>query len=154
MARKMAALYKTEYVPEVAREIITSNNFTVEDIILIGKAQTERILEKTRSANRILFCDSDLITTQIYSETYLKKIPEVLFELEKQVPMDYYFLFDIDVPWVSDGLRDLGGRREEMMMIFKNKLSERGLPYTLVSGPYGQREKEISTRVNGILANS
>ena len=67
MAKKMASTYKTEFVPEVARELITSNDFNREDIIMIGRAQTERIFQKARKANKILFCDTDLITTQIYS---------------------------------------------------------------------------------------
>src|SRR6187551_2644418 len=64
MAKRMAALYQTEYVPEVAREIISSNDFTIDDIIKIGHAQTQRIIDKLRIANKLLFCDTDLITTQ------------------------------------------------------------------------------------------
>ena len=64
----MAEIYHTEFVPEVAREMISSNEFTVEDIIHIGQAQTQRIKDKLKTANKILFCDTDLITTQIYSK--------------------------------------------------------------------------------------
>src|SRR6185503_8746598 len=78
MAKKMAEKYKTEFVPEVARELITSNNFNREDIIIIGRAQTERIFQRARKATKILFCDTDLITTQIYSRQYLKVVPPVL----------------------------------------------------------------------------
>ena len=37
MAKKMASLYQTEFVPEVAREFISSNNFSVNDIVKIGQ---------------------------------------------------------------------------------------------------------------------
>ncbi len=145
MAKKLSEKYKTEFVPEVARELITSNDFTREDIIMIGRAQTERIFEKARKASKILFCDTDLITTQIYSRHYLKVVPPVLYELEKMVSYDLYFLFDVDVPWVKDGLRDLGGekKREKMYEIFKNELQRRDISYVSVQGEWDEREKTI-----------
>ena len=125
MARHMAEIYKTEFVPEVSREIVTSNNFTVEDIIKIGHTQTVRILEKTKTANKILFCDTDLITTQIYCRHCLKVMPPILFELEKLIKYDLYFLFEPDVPWVADGLRDLSEKRKEMFEVFKRELDKK-----------------------------
>lgn len=145
MAKKLAEKYKTEFVPEVAREFITTNNFKREDIIVIGRAQTERIFQKARTAHKFLFCDTDLITTQIYSRQYLKVVPPILYELEKMVEFDRYFLFDIDVPWVSDGMRDLGDekQREEMYAIFKHELDRRNIPYIKVQGDWEERERII-----------
>lgn len=153
MARKMAERFHTEWVPEVAREIITSNDFNREDIITIGRAQTERIFAKLRKANRILFCDTDLITTQIYSRHYLGVVPPVLYELEKMVQYDRYFLFDIDVPWVSDGLRDQGSeaQRQHMFDMFKTELERRQIPYVLVQGSWEEREQIIAEEVTQLL---
>lgn len=149
MAKKMAEKYQTQFVPEVARELITSNDFNREDIIMIGRAQTERIFEKKRRASKILFCDTDLITTQIYSRQYLKVVPPVLYELEKMVEYDLYFLFDIDVPWVNDGLRDLGDekKREEMYAIFRAELDRRNIPYIKVQGDWEERERIIESHL-------
>jgi HTH-type transcriptional repressor of NAD biosynthesis genes len=153
MAKKMAEQYHTEFVPEVAREHIISNGFNREDIIMIGRAQTERIFQKVRKVNKILFCDTDLITTQIYSRQYLKVVPPVLYELEKMVEYDLYFLFDIDVPWVSDGLRDLGDnkKREEMYEIFKNELDRRNIRYIKIQGDWDEREKTIVTELTKLM---
>lgn len=151
MAEKLAAYYHTALVPEVSRELVDSNEFTVEDIIKIGNAQTQRVLDKTKTANKILFCDSDLITTQIYSRHYLDEVPSILFELEKQITYDQYFLFDIDVPWVNDGLRDLGERREEMFEVFKAELEARKIPYILVKGNYEERTAFIKKELTKIL---
>ncbi|MBL7859068.1 MAG: AAA family ATPase [Cyclobacteriaceae bacterium] len=150
MAKHMAALFNTEYAPEVARELLTSNDFTVEDIIRIGHAHTQRVLDKTKKANKILFCDTDLITTQIYSRHYLGVVPPVLYELEKTISYDLYFLFDVDVPWVSDGLRDLGGNRNEMLEVFTSELKKRNHPYVLVHGTWEERENLISARLNSL----
>ncbi len=151
MAKRMAQIYQTDYVPEVSRELMTSNDFTLEDIIRIGKAQTERVLEKIQSANKILFCDTDLITTQIYAQQYLHEVPDVLFTLEQQLQYDHYFLFDIDIPWIADGLRDMGHKRDEMYWIFKSALDKRKIPYTKVKGTYAQREKFLTGQINQIF---
>lgn len=140
LTEKMALEYETEFVPEVARELITSNDISVEDIIKIGKVQTQRVIDKTRIANKVLFCDTDVITTQIYSQHYLQHIPEILFELEAQIKYDLYFLLDIDVAWVEDDLRDMGDRRKEMYAIFKNELDKRSIPYIEIKGNYEERE--------------
>jgi len=150
LAKHFAQLYHTEFVPEVARELITSNNFTVDDIIRIGHAQTERVKEKLKTATKFLFCDTDLITTQIYSEKYLGVVPEILFELEKEIHYDKYFLFDIDVPWVADGLRDLDNQRNEMLKIFEEELVKRDIQFIRVTGDWGEREKIIRIEIDSL----
>ncbi len=151
MAKHLAEIYHTEFVPEVSREVVTTNDFTVNDIIQIGYAQTERVQEKLKMANKILFCDTDVITTQIYCRHYLKVVPSLLFELEKLVVYDRYYLFDIDVPWVADEIRDLGERREEMLNVFKKELDDRKIPYKLVNGSYEDREKFLYEDINELL---
>ncbi|MBI3220304.1 MAG: AAA family ATPase [Bacteroidetes bacterium] len=151
MAKRMAEIYQTEFVPEVAREIVDSNDFTLNDIIRIGKAQTERVLQKAQTANRFLFCDTDLITTEVYCRHYLKEVPDALYELEKQIQYDAYFLFEVDVPWVADGLRDLGDRRKEMFDVFKSELDQRKINYHIVSGTYAGREAFIREKLDQLI---
>jgi len=151
MAKQLAEYYQTEFVPEVAREIVSSNEFTIDEIIKIGYAQTERIIDKAKTANKILFCDTDLITTQIYCRHYLGVVPDLLYDLEKKINYDQYFLFDIDVPWVGDGMRDLGDSRQVMFEIFKNELEIRNISYLLVKGDYKERERFLISEVNKIV---
>ncbi|WP_426326476.1 AAA family ATPase [Pedobacter sp. R-06] len=151
MAEKMAMHYQTTFVPEVARELITSNDITVDDIIKIGTAQTERVKEKINSANKIVFCDTDLITTKIYSRYYLNEIPDILNDLENEIKYDLYFLLDIDVEWVADHLRDFGDRRLEMFNLFKDELEKRGINYIQISGNYREREEKIKKIIDSIL---
>ncbi|PWS27661.1 ATPase [Pedobacter yonginense] len=153
LAEKMALHYHTEFVPEVARELISSNDITVEDIIKIGYAQTERVKEKTKIANKILFCDTDLITTKIYSAHYLNQVPRILDELESEITYDLYLLLDIDVEWVADHLRDFGDKRLEMFNRFKTELDTRGINYIIISGNYEEREAKIIAIVDSILNN-
>ncbi len=151
MSRHLAQIYQTEYVPEVAREMIDSNEFTIDDIIRIGHAQTDRVLQHSSTANKILFCDTDLITTQIYCKYYLGMVPDVLYELEKKIVYDQYFLFHIDVPWVADGLRDLHHKRDDMFALFKDELEKRKLPFIEIKGSYDQRENLLRAYLDQIL---
>jgi HTH-type transcriptional regulator, transcriptional repressor of NAD biosynthesis genes len=154
MARHFAEVYQTGFVPEVARELISSNDFTVEDIIRIGQAQTNLVREKIKTANKILFCDTDLITTQIYSEKYLGVVPGVLFALEKEIHYDRYFLFDIDVPWVADGLRDLNNQREEMIKVFKKELVKRKIVFTRVRGDWEERSRIVTKEIDDLFSKN
>lgn len=153
MAERMAKFYRTEFVPEVARELITSNEFTLEDIERIGEAQTNRVEEKQKKANKILFCDTDLITTQIYSTYYLGKYPSVLAELEDKIHYDGYFFFEPDVPWVEDGLRDLGNKRDEMTNLFRKELERRRITYVTVKGDWENRFQIIKSEIDKLLEN-
>jgi HTH-type transcriptional repressor of NAD biosynthesis genes len=152
MTKKIAEHFNTEFVPEVAREFVTSNVFTAEDIATIAIEHYKRIVEKTKNANKLLLCDTDAITTEIYSQHYLNTVPPIVFDLEKKVSFDLYFLFDIDVEWVADELRDLGDQRERMFMIFKNELEKRNIPFLLVSGSYEQREAFVIEKLNELLS--
>lgn len=152
LAIKLAERFQTEFVPEVAREFITSNDFTVDDIITIAEAHYGRIQQKLKTANKILICDTDVITTQIYSRHYLNIVPDILYEIETIIKYDKYFLMDIDVAWIEDGLRDLGHRRDYMMKMFRDELVQRGINYITVSGDYAQREEMISDEITRILS--
>lgn len=143
MAIKMATHYKTEYVPEAARDVLQSNEFGEKEIIKIGHLQHQLIQEKLKSANKFLFCDTDAITTAIYSQQYLGMVPPRIHELEKETTYDHYFLLDIDIPWVADPLRDQGHRRKEMMEIFEQELTKRNIVYTIISGDYQEREQRV-----------
>lgn len=154
MTKKMAEKYKTTFVPEVAREMITSNTFNREDIIAIGREQTARVFRQLKKANKVLFCDTDVITTQVYSRYYLKVVPPVLYEFERMVDYDLYFLFEIDTEWVSDGLRDQGSveARQNMHRIFKEELDRRKINYITVQGSWEERERIVSKAIDLILA--
>ena len=151
LAEKLAMEFDTEWVPEVAREMLTSNSFSLEDIVNIGCAHHARVKGKLSLANKLLICDTDAITTQIYSRHYLGEVPDILSQLERDVQIDFYFLFDIDVPWVADGLRDLGHLRKEMFDIFEGELVKRHAPYMIVRGNYEARHKLVHKKLKEIL---
>lgn len=151
MAKRMAEHFQTDWVPEAARSILASNEFSEKEIIKIAVTHDQHIHDKMQTANKLLFCDTDVITTKIYSRLYLNSIPDVLSDIENRTAYDLYFLMDVDVPWIEDPLRDLGNRREEMMRTFKSELELRKIPYILIQGNYQQREEKVITEINKLL---
>jgi NadR type nicotinamide-nucleotide adenylyltransferase len=158
MAQRLAAHYQTVYVPEVARDLIvggelTNVELTPADYARIAEAQTEAMKQAIPFANRVLICDTDLITTQLYADVYGVPHPPALTELAAQERFDAYFLLTTDVPWVADGLRDLGHRREEMYYRFERALRGRGIGYVVVSGSdYEVRFQQVIRVVDALLS--
>ena len=144
----LAQHFETTFAHEIARDLLVDNNLTAEELIRIGRAQTQLVLAKTQTANKFLFCDTDLITTQIYAAHYLGAIPSELIDLEQQTHYDLYCLLDIDVPWIADPLRDFGDRRAYMYAVFKTELDKRGIPYIKISGNWEARKKVVIDAVN------
>ena len=97
--------------------------------------------------------DTDLITTQIYSQIYFNQVPGIVFELQKKVEFDLYLFLDIDVPWVEDSQRDLGETREEMKEIFISELEKRNIPYEMISGDWDTRFEKAKQIINKLLNN-
>jgi HTH-type transcriptional repressor of NAD biosynthesis genes len=152
MTTKMSAYYKTGYVPEAARDILQSNDFSEKEITAIAQLQHQYIQEKLKTANKLLFCDTDAITTAIYSQHYLGEIPALVTDLEKQTVYDHYFLMDVDTPWIADALRDQGHRRQDMMKIFEQELIKRNIAYTIIQGNYTEREEKVITYIDQMIA--
>ena len=76
LAKQLAAHYKTAWVPEYARQYLQDKwdraQKTCEplDLLPIAKGQITLENELTKKANKILFCDTDLLETKVYSEAY------------------------------------------------------------------------------------
>ncbi|MBX7126190.1 MAG: AAA family ATPase [Cyclobacteriaceae bacterium] len=151
MSKLLAEHYSTSFVPEVARELISSNDFSAQDIVRIGDAQGERYFEKLKHANRLLFCDTDHITTAIYARHYLGFVPPSIDAWIEKIRYDQYYFFDIDVPWVDDGLRDLGHVREKMREEFRLELEQRRIPFVWVRGDYESRFQQMKSSMDSLL---
>jgi HTH-type transcriptional repressor of NAD biosynthesis genes len=152
LAAQLAAHYGTSFVPEAARELLLDNDFTLADILSIGQTQTTAVLVAAQTAHQLLFCDTDLVTTRLYSQLYLGTEPPELADLEQQVTYAHYFLLSPDVPWVADELRDQGHRRRELFELFRQALDVRGRPYTLVSGGWARRWATVTTTIDELVA--
>jgi NadR type nicotinamide-nucleotide adenylyltransferase len=150
----LAAHYGTVWASEYARGYLDHKAApcNAADIPLIARGHAASEDALARQADRVLFCDTDLITTTIYSELYFGACPEWVRRTADERRYGLYLVTDVDVPWVADPQRDLPHRREELRDRFLRELTSRGRPYVLVRGPWQPRIAVACHAVDALLA--
>ena len=148
LARQLAEYYKTEWVPEFARDYLqkkweTSQQIcTIDDMLPIAYGQAKLENERTLIANKYLFCDTNLMVTKVFSEVYYNYCDPLLDEAACEHEYDLFFLTDIDVPWEKDDLRDKAEGRESVFAVFKQSLIDNKKPFITLSGDKDLRLKK------------
>jgi HTH-type transcriptional repressor of NAD biosynthesis genes len=150
MAKLLAEYYKTSWVEEFGRDYFVkkSGKLEIQDITEIAKGQLNLEDEGVKNANKLLFCDTDLIVTQIWSEIYFKSCPKEVFDMNSNRNYDLHLLMDIDIPWEDDGTREFPHLRQWHFDRIKNELESRKLNYKIIKGNYSQRRNMIIDYIN------
>lgn len=153
LAEKLAAHYKTAWVPEYGRIYLEEKGSWVEleDISKIAEGQIANEDALARVANRILICDTDLITTTIYSHYYLGECPQDVERKADERVYDLYLLLDIDVPFVADWQRPDEHSREYFFEKFRSELESRGREYRVISGSYDARFNQAVDAIDALF---
>jgi HTH-type transcriptional repressor of NAD biosynthesis genes len=153
LAKELAAYYQTDWVPEMARTYLGDKVCVYDDFVPIAELQIAELKRKTRTANRLLFCDSDLITTELYARIYFNDCPRAVLDLQKKEDYDLYLFLEADVPWVADGMRDLGDPsvRATTRNLFFNTLRERGIEPVMIKGDWANRKAQAIAAIDRIL---
>ncbi len=146
LSKNLAEHFQTRFVPEYARTFMETKNNRLErqdlEVFAAGMAASENALAHT--ANRVIFSDTDALTTCIWSEWLYKEVPEELLALAQRQKHDLYLLLDVDVPWIEDPQRYYPEERETFLASCKQYLERWQRPYQVISGSFEQRlEKSI-----------
>ena len=157
LAKLLANHYKSEWVPEFAREYLQKkwNKFqkvcTKKDLPVIVSEQLKMENKKISKAKKYLFCDTNILVTRIWSETHFKGYcdPEII-KLSEQLRYDYYLLTSIDIPWKKDDLRDRPYDREKMFSYFKDVLDNNNKPYSIIKGSIEERLTDSIKIINNL----
>jgi nicotinamide riboside kinase len=91
------------------------------------------------AANKILFCDTTILTVKIWCDFTFGNSPQEVLNKLPLHPYDFYLLMDIDLPWQEDPLRDFPHMREHFMDIWHHELQALNASYVVVSGNDHQR---------------
>jgi nicotinamide riboside kinase len=156
LAKQLAAYYKTEWVPEYAREYLQEKWNTkqqicnIDDMLPIAYGQTQLENESAIIANKYLFCDTNLLVTKVFSEVYYNYCDPLLDQAAREHEYDLFFLTDIDVPWEKDDLRDSPDQRASVFAIFKQSLIDNKKPFITLSGDKDLRLKKAIAVVNDL----
>lgn len=160
LSRQLAKHYNTLWVPEFARNYLQDKWDKEQKIcepkdllpIAIGQIKLEN--ELAQKTDSVLICDTDLLETKVYSETYYSgTCDSVLNKYAIENTYDLYFLTYIDTPWEPDDLRDKPNERPRMFKAFENALKKHNKPYVLLKGGKEKRLKRAIEEIDELLEN-
>lgn len=158
LAQQLATYYRTEWVPEYAREYLQDKWDRVqrtcepEDLLPIAYGQMQLENELAKKADRVLICDTDLLETKVYSETYYTGSCDPLLEkYALKNRYDLYLLTYIDTPWVADDLRDKPDERQQMFEYFKATLEQYDRKFIILRGDRPTRLAQATAAIDKLL---
>lgn len=157
LSEQLARYYSTVWVPEYAREYLQDKwneerkTCELHDLIPIAQGQMRLENKLATKASKVLICDTDLLETKVYSETYYGGMCDPL--LEKYAiknTYDLYFLTYIDVPWEKDDLRIDLKNVMKCLCILKG-LDKYNRPYLVLKGDKKTRLQTAVEAINNLL---
>jgi len=155
LAEALAAHYETVWAPEYLRAFVDEKGAlpTLSDTPAIVRGHLAREDALMPRANRVLFLDTDLVATCVYSRYYFGACPAWVARLSYERSADLYLLTDTDIPWVPDpGQRDGPAVRDELQAWFLDELEMRAVPYLRVSGALDRRMEAAVRAVDAVLS--
>jgi len=115
----------------------------------IARGQMEAEDAAVARASDIAILDTDLVSTVVYCEHYFGRCPTWIADEARRRAADLYLLARPDVPWVADGVRDRGHRRDEMHALFRRKLDDLGVRWVEIGGTRSERLARAIDAVTG-----
>lgn len=142
--------FQTIFVPEIAREYLEAlkRPYVFEDIAEIAKKQLETENALAEEAEKILFCDTDILVTKVWSWYKYGKCDRWIEEKVKSHRYDLYLLCNIDLPWVEDPLREHPHKRGELFEIYLKELQQMKVDIAIISGTGRARTENAILALN------
>ena len=156
LAAKLAAHFGAPLVAEYAREFWDRHGaIALGDIPGIAREQWRREDEAAAQAGRLLFCDTEALTTVLWSDLLYGTCPDDIRRGAEKRATNYalHLLLDIDQPFAPDPQRCFPepADREKCMRVWRGALERRQLPYVLVSGDWAARKRKAVEAIERIL---
>lgn len=149
----LAEHYDTAYVPEFARDYLTvhGSEYTAEQAPILARGQMERELEYAQLADRVLFCDTDAMTTMLWSEFYFgRAVPEIV-ELAEGHTHGLYLLCADELGWEDDGLRRSAGSAAWFDRRLREVMDDWERPWVEVRGGVAARVGQATRTIDHML---
>lgn len=142
LGERLAARYGVPLVPEFVREFAARKNGMIEfsDHGPIARGQMALEDEYARRGSALLLQDTDLLSTVVYCRHYFGACPRWIEDAAAERRPSLYLLCEIDLPWVADGVRDRGERRDEMQALFRAAVVASGARFASIHGSSDERE--------------
>jgi NadR type nicotinamide-nucleotide adenylyltransferase len=143
---QLAEHFQGIYIPEFARHYVSNlgYHYQHEDVENIARTQIEEYnqVEKRNLNNAdVVIFDTFLIITKVWFDVVYHRHPQWLNEAIQQCRMDCFLLCAPDIPWISDGIRENGDKREELFDKYRQELENYGFDYHIITGTGEDRLK-------------
>lgn len=146
MAKALAEHFDTDWVPEYGREYWIKkmqsgelDHWDESEFVHIAEEQARREDFAARTANQVLFSDTDAFATSVWFERYMNRRSEAVETVSKGRHYSATFLTDVHIPFEQDGFRDGEHIREWMHQRFIERLNQVHRPYEILSGDHASR---------------
>ncbi len=151
LVRNLALAYNTNYVEEVGRETCDyagGEEFMIEeDLIENFIRQKDEVRKAAKESNRILFVDTDALTTGFYcdllledmSKAQMSKLAEAIHQTNQ---WDLVFFLETEgTEFVQDGTRneEIRAERKKYSDLLREWFEKNGVTYHSLSGSYLER---------------
>ena len=136
LCRQLAEWFDGEWIPEAAREYISSckQPYTKEDVENIARHQIGLEDEIEKSLNPWLFCDTNLLVIKIWMEDVFETCPEWILKEWKDRRYDLHLLLKPDLLWEADPIRENPDRQEYFYKLYQNELQNSVVLWSEISG--------------------
>lgn len=149
LTQNLALAFNTVFVPEVGREVCDlaggEDFMNSTDMMTNIIRQKDLELRCLSQANRLIFVDTDALTTKFYSSFLLgddcglcSALAEAVSRLSR---FDLVFFLEPTVEFVQDGTRNekISREREKYSQQLKSLFQEEKIPFVSLDGDYNQR---------------
>jgi len=141
LSEALARHLNTVWVEEYARAYLNRLNKPYEeaDLLKIAHGQLRMEDEWVKDANKILICDTNLYVIKVWSRFKYGHCDQAILDLIDERKYDLYLLTYIDIPWISDPLREHPDKRDELYKIYLQEMKDQPVPFVEVKGTGQQR---------------
>jgi NadR type nicotinamide-nucleotide adenylyltransferase len=154
LSAQLAAHFSTVWTPEFGREYVDAHplsELTLADIEHIARGQQVAEERQARAASRLLFCDTDLLTTTLWSKHFFGECPAWIEAAAQAARYDLTLLLSPDVAWVDDPQRVGAEFSAGFYRQLHACLRAANRRFVSVSGPYAARLRAAVESVSKLL---
>lgn len=153
ISEQMSNCYGGLLIPEYARTYTENlkGPYTYDDVIAIANKQVDQFNEAIKSRHKYIFFDTFLIITKVWFREVYGVVPDWLSRFLGEVNIDLHLLFEPDIKWVKDSVRENEHRRHELFKIYENELINYGFVYKTINGNNDKRVTKTQAYINQVI---
>jgi NadR type nicotinamide-nucleotide adenylyltransferase len=161
LTEQLATHFKTQWVPEYAREFLDTygTNYNYEDLQKIANGQLKnedtavRDIQLFTAIPACIFIDTDMYVMKVWSEFVFNRCESYVLNQIVNRKYDLYLLCNTDIEWVKDSLREYPDlvTREKLFHHYKDAMVNQDVPWVEIKGGYEERLALAIETVNKIL---